>query len=229
MSDSPTRHSAFLALLLIVPAPTIGTLIGFGSRESALAIPIWLASKAWFFGLPVLWHVLVDRQYLSISRPKHGGFGVALILGLIMAAAIAAGYWFVGRDVIDPAEMRKILAPLHLTTPAVYIAAAAYWTVVNSVLEEYVFRWFIFTRAERLMPAWLAIVFSAAVFVVHHTVAMSYYFDWRLNALASTGIFIAGVVWSALYRQYRSVWIPYVTHACADLTIFAIGWMLLFN
>ncbi|MBR5676140.1 MAG: hypothetical protein IKX14_06860 [Neisseriaceae bacterium] len=47
--------------------------------------------------------------------------------------------------------------------------------------------------------------------------------------LASLGIFGAGVIWSGLYAKYRSVWIPFISHAFADIAVFGIGAYLIFQ
>jgi uncharacterized protein len=47
--------------------------------------------------------------------------------------------------------------------------------------------------------------------------------------LCCAGVFAGGVIWSALYLRYRSIWPGYLSHALADLAIFAIGASLLFN
>ena len=53
--------------------------------------------------------------------------------------------------------------------------------------------------------------------------------DWPLVVLGSLGVFIGGVTWSWMYRKYRSVWVPYVSHAMVDIAIFAVGADVLFG
>ena len=69
---------------------------------------------------------------------------------------------------------------------------------------------------------------SALIFVAHHTVAMATFLPWGFNALSSAAIFAAGVAWSVLYFRYRSVWVPYLSHALADIAIFLCGAHMLF-
>ena len=37
------------------------------------------------------------------------------------------------------------------------------------------------------------------------------------------------VIWSGLYAKYRSVWIPFISHAFADIAVFGIGAYLIFQ
>ena len=204
-------------------------MVGLTLKDSPWGPAGWAAAKLWLFGLPVLWHLLVDRQRLSISPARQGGFGVAVLTGTLAAAGIASGYLLIGHRVIEAALIRKTLEPIGLTRPQTYIALSVYWIVINSVLEEYVFRWFIMRKCERLIGPAAAIAASAAIFVVHHSIAMAAYFPWWINLLASAAIFTAGAVWSWLYVRYRSIWVPYISHAIADVAIFALGGWLIFG
>ncbi|MHC4769736.1 MAG: CPBP family intramembrane glutamic endopeptidase, partial [Planctomycetota bacterium] len=105
---------------------------------------------------------------------------------------------------------------------------AVYWCTINSMLEEYVWRWFVSTRCEVLMPRRLAVMAAGLLFTLHHIIALDVYFDWRIVVLGSMGVFIGGTTWSWLYLRYRNIWAAYVSHVFADVIIFAIGWKLLF-
>ena len=224
-----SRTNAVLALLLIVPAPTVGIIVGLTLRDSPWGPVGWALAKAWLFGLPVFWHVVIDRRRPSLSPARHGGWNVALLTGALAMIGIVGGYLLLGRWFIEAALLRKTLEPLGLTRPGVYIAGCAYWILINSVLEEYVFRWFIVRKCEALMKPGAAVATSAIMFVIHHAVAMAAYFPWWVNAVACVAIFLAGAVWSWLYMRYRSIWIPYVSHAMADIAIFGLGAYLLFG
>ena len=100
---------------------------------------------------------------------------------------------------------------------------------INSILEEYLWRWFVVTRCEVLMPRLAAVVLSGLLFTLHHIIALDVYFDWRVVVLGSLGVFIGGATWSWLYIRYRNIWAAYVSHVFADVIIFAIGWKLLFG
>ena len=104
----------------------------------------------------------------------------------------------------------------------------AYWVLVNSLLEEYVWRWFVMRQAERLVGSHWAIALSAAGFTLHHVLAMATYFDARMTAVASLGVFSGGCIWSFCYVKYRSILPGYASHAIVDLVIFLIGYRVLF-
>jgi hypothetical protein len=110
-----------------------------------------------------------------------------------------------------------------------FLAAAAGWTLVNSLMEEYVYRWFLFRQCEALIKRPAAILVSAAIFSAHHVIAVSQYLEPSLVVIASTGVFVGGAIWSWLFAQYRSVWPCWLSHVLADIAVFTLGWWLLFE
>jgi len=232
----PTKRSAAAALLLLVPAPSVGVLVALlGPRDEAgraawWAQGVWAASKGWILLLPVLWHVLIDRQKPTLPRPRSAGMPAAIITGVLIVLIIAAAYYSVGRQWFDPEPVAQRIREAGLDKPWLYILMAAYWCTINSLLEEYVWRWFVFTRCEALMQRHLAVAAAGLLFTVHHTIAMSLFFgDWRVVVLASLGVFIGGATWTWLYLRWRNIYAAYVSHVFADLIIFWIGWEIVFG
>ena len=152
------------------------------------------------------------------------GLGIAMSLLMILA-------WLLLGDAIDANLLRDALEPVGLLDPRVYLIATIYWILVNSILEEYVFRWFLVTKSEVLVGTGNpAIILSALIFVVHHTVALAIFgFPLWANLISSISLFVGGAVFSCLYVRYRSVWIPYIAHAICDIAVFGVGAIIIFS
>ncbi len=220
---------SFWGMFLVAIAPSVGVLATQFFQGSNFGPLVWVFSKAWLFGLPVLWHLKVDKAKLSWSKPELGGWTIGIVSGVLILVAIL-GVYFLARDQINAKvpDLRAALENFKLDARWKYILGALYWILINSVLEEYVFRWFIFRKCEALMGGAWAVVAAGIIFVVHHTIAMSAFLPAGLNALASFGIFIGGAMWSWMYLKYRSIWIGYISHAFADIAIFGLGWYLVY-
>ena len=176
---------------------------------------------------PVVWLMVVERTRPRIPLPSKRGMPAALVTGSIIFVAIAVAYWFLGRRWIDVELMRAESEEMGFTRTS-YLLGAVYWVTINSLLEEYVWRWFVSTRCEVLMSRRLAVMAAGLLFTLHHIISLDVYFDWRIVVLGSVGVFIGGTTWSWLYLRYRNIWAAYVSHVFADVIIFAIGWKLLF-
>jgi membrane protease YdiL (CAAX protease family) len=225
------NRRALLALLLLVPAPGLGTAAAmFWWPELALGKAVFVLSKLWLALLPLVWLRFVDHEPLSASPARRGGFGVAIALGLLIALVVFAAF-AVARHLgaIDPAIVAERAARTGLNRPGVYFAGALYWITANSLMEEYVWRWFVFRKCEVLLGGGAAVIAAALAFTAHHVVALAAQFNWGVTLLASLGVFIGGAAWSWLYLRYRSVWPCYVSHAIVDVAIFVIGYELIFG
>ena len=230
-SQKIDKPSSLLALLLLVPAPSIGVIAAMvWFQGTLLGQGIFMASKVWLVLLPVIWWRWVDRQPLSGSTPKQGGFVVGAILGLAISAVILGGYFLLGQYWIDAEQVRLIIYKNGLNSPLIYLAGAIYWITLNSILEEYVWRWFVFEKCKQWVGGLGAVFASALFFTIHHSLALTFQqFDWRIIVLGSLGVFVGGVVWSGLYFKYKSIWPGYLSHAIVDIPIFVIGWILTFG
>ncbi|NLW83644.1 MAG: CPBP family intramembrane metalloprotease [Phycisphaerae bacterium] len=230
LNDTASLKKAIVSLAVLVPIPSIGVLSAMVLfPDTALGKALFAVSKAGLLGLPLAWYLWVDKGTLSLSLPRRGGFGVAVLSGLIISAAILAAYWLLGDYFLDKNMLREKLRDIGLADRTAYAAGAVYWIVVNSVLEEYVWRWFVVRQSGRLFKPFIAVIVSALFFTGHHTIALKVFMPWTATLLCSFGVFSGGAIWSWLYVRYQSIWPGYISHAIVDLCIFGIGAAMLFG
>jgi membrane protease YdiL (CAAX protease family) len=223
------RRRALAALALIAPVPSLGVAAAMIVIPGPVGQVIFLAAKVWLVVFPAVWYLAVDRGEPSWSPPRSGGLAVGLVTGVVAAAAIGLAAAATGVFRMDMTALATAVAEMGLADPRAYLVGALGWTFVNSLVEEYVYRWFVLDQSERLLPRAAAILVSAAIFTAHHVVALSAYLPRHLTALGSLGVFAGGVLWAALYSRYRSIWPGWISHVLADIAIFAIGWQVLFG
>jgi len=220
------RRSA-IALALVVPVPTLGIASVVYFWPGPLGRVLFSTAKVYLLLFPLIWHLFVEKERVSFSPLRKGGGSTGLVVGLGMAGIILAVYSAVGP--IDPAAIRSRVIDMGIDTRGAFLGAAASWIFVNSVMEEYVFRWFITSRCRYLFgPRVPAAVLSAVFFTIHHTVALASFLKPGLVVLASLGVFSAGWIWSVMYEKYQSIWPGWIAHALADVAVFSLGWHMLF-
>lgn len=218
---------ALLGFTLAAIAPTISVVTGFVYQAGVLAIIVFFTTKIWMFGFPAFWHLIVEKRPVSYSPVNLGGWKISAFLGCLMCVVIYAAYFLLGEKLLSSSDLKSILEPVGLTNKKIFFVAIIYWIFVNSVLEEYLFRWFLTTKLEQLIGGyWLPIIISALIFTIHHTIALSYFISPLGNFLCSLGLFIGGIIFSWLYMTTRSIWIPWLAHAMCDLAVFSIAWHL---
>ena len=225
--SSRQQKLALWGLFLVAIAPSVSVITGFALKAGFIAVIVFIITKVWIFGLPAYWHLRVENGQFSFSLPNDGGWKESFLLGIGMLVVIFIAYFILGEKVLKPEDLTEILDTVGLTVGWKFALAIFFWVFINSVLEEYVFRWFITSKIEQLIGGvWLPIFISAGIFTIHHTIALAFFIDPLGNFIASLGVFIGGSIFSWLYLRYRSIWVAWLAHAIADVAIFTIAWHL---
>ena len=143
-------------------------------------------------------------------------------------AVIGAGihiiwYGWLG-DCSDITNLMQVMNENGMDDPIRFWLFAAWLCIGNSLLEEFVFRWFIDSRLEELgVPLLLALPISALIFTLHHVIVLSAYFEAFNVFMGSAGVFLGGLIWSATLRRWSSLIPGWISHAIVDVAIILIG------
>ena len=218
-----------LALVAFVPTLSILFTLSYNDDEFTSQM-FFIICKIWLLLAPAYWYIRIEKKSPSWSLPSKNGLVVGAISGIIMSI-ITIVTWLVFSDTLDTDSMISELDSTGLTEFRVYLAAMIYWIFLNSLLEEYVFRWFVTIKSIELLGSESgAIVFSAILFTLHHAIALHYFgFVWWQTVMACLGLLSAAAFWSWLYVRYGSVWVCWFSHAVCDVAVFGIGYMIIFS
>ena len=227
-SDKFSRNRSILALLLIVPPSSIGaiasTVLAPGTIGQGIALGCWI----WMLLLPIGWHLFIDRQPLKLRCAPQDGLLVGSILGAMMFGIIFASYGLISRSWLDIPDIRARVSQMGMNVPLMIFGFGTFQTLVNSFIEEYVWRWFVYRHCQILWSKTRAVWISAGFFTLHHTILLAAYCDdWRLIAVGTVAVFIAGVIWARCMKIYRSLLPSYVSHLAADLALQILSWQIL--
>lgn len=223
-----TVTQAQQSLWLFVPAASIGVTMATYIAPGLWGQTIFTVTKIWLVILPIFWRLKVENKTIKIPKITIKQFKFGLILGLIMSAAIVITYWFIGQKFLDITEVRNQATAAGITTASIYLLGVIYWSLINSFIEESVWRGFVYRQCLIFQAKLTAIITSALFFTLHHIIALFFYLQNPILAIISSfGVFLAGVIWSACYRK-SGFWACYLSHILADLAIGFVGWHLLF-
>lgn len=229
MLENSPKKNAQLALILLVPASSIGVAMSLFIAPGVVGTTASVLCGIWLLGLPVAWSVLGDRHQLHLSLPKYQELLAGTVLGLLMFGIILGTYWLFGQQWIDAVDAKQKVQQMGLSNPIFFLIVQAYFVLINSLIEEFIWRWFVYKKCEIVIFGKPAIFLSALFFTLHHVIVLAAYTDWRGVILGSLAVFAAGAIWSWCYLTYRSLWASYLSHAIADLALSIIAWKTLFS
>jgi membrane protease YdiL (CAAX protease family) len=223
------KRRTLISLLLLIPAPSIGVLFGMVLFPGhPLGTGVFMFSKIWLLLFPALWFFFMEGHRMPRSHTAPGGYRMGWISGLAISVFIIGGA-LLGRQWIDGDFFREMMAEVGLDKRATYLWGAAYWILINSVLEEYVWRWFVVRQFSKLFHPTGAVLASGLGFTIHHFIAMQVYFSPWIAALCTLFIFVGGVWWSWMFVRCKTIWPGWLSHALVDIAVFGVGYWLIFS
>jgi uncharacterized protein len=229
LTKSIDKISATIALLLFVPAFSIGVIMSLLIAPGKVGNSIFTVMKVWGIVLPLLWTIKTNPDVLRLPKFKWQEIKVGLGLGILMFSAIALSYLVIGQQIIDLTEIRAKAKEVGLVNPYFYLAGCFYWSFINSLIEECTWRGFVVYQCKILLPRAIAIILAALFFTTHHSIALyGYTHNWIVVLIGSIGVFLAGIIWAWCFSRYQSILPGYISHILADIAIAIIGWQLLF-
>ncbi len=225
ISSLKSKQKGIVALCLLLPAPIIGIISSLTLGQVGQFI--WTLMKVWLIVMPTLWLLFIDKGKLSWSPASWRG----VIVGTIWAMPVGGGIWFLYtyclESYVDKEGIRQQIELFGLTTPVMFWSFALMISFGNALMEEYVWRWFVFTKCKAVAGSMKGIVLAAFFFTAHHVIVIWNFGDVPIVAIGSVAIFMAGCLWCYLYEKYHSIWSGYISHIVADLAVFSIAWSIL--
>ena len=224
------------ALLCTIPVPTVAVVVHMWlfPQESWSRV-FFLGCKLWVLLAPMVFMCVLGRGKPTFPAFHKAGMGWAMGFGVVSFLAIVMGWLVLGERTLGTegvAHFRKVIHDFGMSTPLLFVGAAVGYSFVNSLLEEYVWRWFGVSQARRLMP-WLgAAVLINLAFGVHHFFAVAKQtegFGYLIPSLAMAGCVGGGFVWSWIYKRSGNLWAAWVAHVWADLGVFTVGYLIAFG
>ncbi|WP_422484913.1 CPBP family intramembrane glutamic endopeptidase [Gudongella sp. DL1XJH-153] len=104
-----------------------------------------------------------------------------------------------------------------------FILVALYISFINSLLEEFFFRGYLFLGLLKITARLKAYTISALFFAIYHVAIIGSWFSPLIFVLAMTGLFVGGVIFNFLNEKNRNIINSWVVHMMANLAINTVG------
>ena len=232
-SKEITKGKYYFVMLVAMFLPLLASLFYFVIfSESRLAQLFYVSIKIFTIVWPIIvyhliWKIpfpsLKEKEALSKEALISGcisGLLILTIMTLFMLSPFSQGIIEGKENILQKAQSLGVLKNYWLF--AIFISLA------HSFIEEYYWRWFVFSELRKRISPFFAYFLAAASFSAHHVVILSQYFSLPYAALLSFSVGVGGALWSYMWERQKTLLGTWVSHALVDLGIFAIGHSILF-
>lgn len=165
------------------------------------------------------------RQCLEILKPNKKNLLMAILLGVIVYVLLLGGY-YIFSFFIDFSQITTSLERSIGVNKENFVFVALYISFVNSFLEEYFFRGFLFIRIKKMGYRYFAYFISSILFALYHVGMMQNWFNIWFFLLLIFGLFISGIFFDALNEKKGTIYTSWAVHMFANFSINTIGFTL---
>ena len=167
-----------------------------------------------------------DISIKTLFKFKTKPFLFALLLGvgiyvLILGACFAVSPFYDFSVIVDS------LSSTTGVTKDNFLFVSLYISFVNSLLEEFFFRGFVFVNLKKGTNRITAYAVSSAAFSLYHVAMMIGWFNIGLFLLVLVGLGVGGIIFNYLNEKHQSVYTSWFVHMFANFAINTIGFILM--
>lgn len=130
------------------------------------------------------------------------------------------------KDFIDLSNIIEMLDKDASVDKDNFLWIALYISFINSLLEEFFFRGFLFLNLQRISGRKFAYILSAFVFSIYHIAIMGNWFSPIIFIIAMIGLFVGALIFNYLNEKSGNIYNSWIVHMMANLSINTVGLMM---
>ncbi|MGL5352551.1 MAG: CPBP family intramembrane glutamic endopeptidase, partial [Clostridium sp.] len=160
------------------------------------------------------------KDYFKIGCKKQ------LLLSLLLGFGVyffIIGAFLITRNFIDLSEISNSLNDGLNVSKNNFIYVAIYISFINSLLEEFFFRGFIFLSLKKYSSRTFSYLFSAFAFSLYHVAIIINWFNIFIFLLILFGLVVAGLLFNWLNEKNENIYNSWLVHMFANFAINTIG------
>ena len=152
-------------------------------------------------------------------------FIYSLLLGIGIYFVILSAY-FVLKSLINLDNIIEVLDKNLKINKRNFLFIAIYISFINSLLEEFFFRCFIFLNLKKLKGRKFAYIVSSLAFAIYHVAIMGSWFSPIIFMIAMIGLFFGGIIFNFLNEKSENIYNSWIAHMMANFSINTIGFIM---
>jgi len=156
----------------------------------------------------------------NLNKVKILDLKIPVLVGVIIYILTIIGY-IIFKPIIDTETLINGLQDNGINLQNI-VLASLYLCFINSFIEEFFFRGFLYQHFSEISNK-LGYLVSSVLFSIYHVLLMFAIFNWTMGTLALFGLTIVGIVLVYINKSNRSIINSWIVHVFADLGIVTIG------
>lgn len=180
-----------------------------------------------FLTIPLL-YAFVDKNVklntlLEVRSKKDLMSSILLGVGVF---TIILGVYFILKNFIDLGTIQDIIEKNLNVNKNNFVFVALYISFINSLLEEFFFRGFIFLNLKKIASRGFAYTYSALAFAIYHVAIMTNWFTPSIFILTMIGLFVGGLIFNYLNDKSENIYNSWLVHMFANFAINTVGFIM---
>lgn len=204
-----------ILFLLVLPVIALLAITQFTS-SNYLIISLYRI----IFLSPIIYRMIVKRDSLRRAITENFSFKIfkknlskTLAISLLLML-IFFGAYLVFKNVIT---LDKILQNIKIANASNIIFIGIFIILINSILEEFFWRGFIFKELSSSTNIWLAYLVSGIAFSFHHII---FYYNWFTPfffVLITVGLIAFATIMNFIFQKYKDLFSCWLIHAAGNV------------
>jgi membrane protease YdiL (CAAX protease family) len=217
----------FILFYFAVPAAACFVLFALEQILMVDYVTKTIAKLMLFLSIPLAVRYIFQTKSIDLPSVRSSRLIKQLLpgagIGLAVIGVVAAAYMLV-HNRIDSVSIMAELNEKSGITKQTYLFTGLYITFVNSFLEEWFFRNFLFSGLYQRGMRHIAYGWSALLFSVYHLAIFNTWFTPLILGLALLGLMAAGLFLNYMVRRTGSLLSSWLIHLSANIAIIGIGY-----
>ncbi len=214
MNKKALIYSIFVVLLLVVLEYVFN--LQYISKQIVRII--------FFVGIPLISVFYIRgsniKEKILFKRPTIKELKIPLIASLVIFIGTIGGYFTI-QFMFDASKVIEGMEDIGIGMHNVWLWSI-YLSFINSLIEEFFFRGYIYYALEKRSTV-LAIVVSSIMFSLYHVVLMVLLFNIWTVIFTIVGLFIVGAFLAYMNKFGKSFMNSWIIHVSADIAIVLIA------
>ena len=221
------KQLILLFALIIIPVIVI-----FLSRLLFPANYILSSIYKIIFLFPLFYYFFIEKKSFKKSLFENFSFKtfrknilLLIFIGIILASIYLLGF-FLFKSYLDINNIVSKLQELASINVNNLIFIGLYIILINSLLEEFFWRGFIFKKLIKLVKPWTAHLSTGIAFSFHH---IMFFYDWftlGFFILVTIGLTIYSIIMNFIFQKYQDLFSCWIVHGIVDIAQIFIAFMI---